>query len=967
MTTPVPTRSQNDHPTPALSRRTVIAGAAWSVPVIVAVTATPAFAAASNAPTVTASAPNMQAPAAGQVLVTAVVKDASGNPLSGQPVSFTGPSGTSFNPPSSTTNGAGVATSTLTTSDAWALPGSSVTVTALSNGASGTAPLTVLGANAYGLGDNTNGMIGSGSSASQVSPAAQLSYAFPSPLVQIASGYGFSVAVLKDGTVWTVGQNDGGQLGDGTTTSRTTWAKVPNLTGVTQVAASANAGYALLSGGTVKSWGGGGQGNGAGNQLGNGTSGSSTTPVTVSGITTATQISAAESTAMALLSDATVRVWGTNGAGQFGTGAWGESTVPVTPTGLGNVTQVAMGSANAYALLGDGTIRSWGQGWDGALGNGSTNFSLSPTTVTGITNATQIAAGLQCAYAILATGEIRAWGRGQENQLGNGGTSDSSTPVAVSNISTATQIAAGNRSAYAILTDGSIKAWGSGQSGQLGDPSISAASTPITLTGTTNVTRVTGSGNPANTFLIIGDRLVYLGDNTPTFMSAGTNRGLGALVLTADSSTGMAGQTVTFSASSPASVNPTTGTTSSDGQGYATTRLSIADPWATPGSTFTVAATSGGYRDSAVITVRGANAFGVGDNQQGRTGTGSSSSVVGAPTQLLRSFPSPIVAMAGGNEFTLALLADGTIWAVGSNYSGQLGDGTTTSRSTWAAVSGVSNAIGIAIASRTVVALLASGAVMQWGDSLDWSGNSGPTLTPTQVPGITDAIQVAAAGQTLYALRPNGTVLAWGANDTWMLGDGSTDEYRATPGPVSGISNAVEVAATFDTALVRLSTGEIYAWGSNGSGALGNGTQNTYGNNSVSVPSQKNPQPVTGITTAKKLVAGGGAVYAILTSGEVRSWGWNASGQLGDGTTTDRTTPVTVSGITNPVTIGAGYNSAYAILPDGTSRAWGDNSNGQLGDNTTTNQSTPIVLNLGRALKGFTARPTWTTMQFITA
>ena len=141
--------------------------------------------------------------------------------------------------------------------------------------------------------------------------------------------------------------------------------------------------------------------------------------------------------------------------------------------------------------------------------------------------------------------------------------------------------------------------------------------------------------------------------------------------------------------------------------------------------------------------------------------------------------------------------------------------------------------------------------------------------------------------------------------------------YRATPGPVSGISNAVEVAATFDTALVRLSTGEIYAWGSNGGRALGNGTQNTYGNNSVSVPSQKNPQPVTGITTATKVVAG--------------------------------------------------YNSAYAILSDGTSRAWGDNSNGHLGDNTTTNQSTPIVLNLGQALKGFTSRPTWTTMHFITA
>ncbi|MEW1707644.1 Ig-like domain-containing protein [Microbacterium sp. NPDC089190] len=957
--------------TPALSRRTVIAGAAWSIPVIVAVTATPAFAAASNVPTVTTTTPSMQAPAAGQVLVTAVVKDASGAPLSGQPVSFTGPSGTTFSPSTATTDGAGTAASTLTTNDAWALPGSSVTVTALSNGVSGSAPLTVLGANAYGLGDNTNGMIGNGSSASQISPAAQLSYSFPAPLLQIASGNAFSLAVLKDGTVWTVGANDAGQLGDGTTSPRTTWAQVPSVTGVVQVAAAMTTSYALLSDGTIRAWGGGGgsadDNTQTLNQLGNGTSGGSSVPVVVSGITTATQICASGMTAMALLGDRTVRVWGGNGTGQYGTGSYDESDVPVAVPGLSGVVQVAMGGFNGYALLSDGTIRSWGAGWDGALGNGTTNPSLTPTAVAGITTATRITAGQSTAYALLASGEIRAWGRGQENQLGNGAASDSSTPVAVAGINTATQLASGYESAYAILADGSVKAWGNGRSGQLGDPTISSASTPVTLAGTTNVTRVTGSGNPANTFLIVGDRIVSFSSAAPTTITAGEIAPLQVTVGTNPDGSPLAGQTVAFTAGAGTNFNPTNAKTNSSGS-VATTLFST-DPWATPGSTLTVSASSGGYTATKELTVLGANAVAVGDNRAGRTGTGTPSAVVGAPWQLMRVFPSPITAIAGGEQFTLALLADGTVWAVGSNDSGQLGDGTTNDRSTWAVVPGISNAVGIAVATRTGVVLLANGTVMQWGASLD-EFNRSTTLTPTAVPGVSDAVQIAAAGMTVYAVRPNGSVLAWGSNFTWLLGDGSTGQYRAAPGPVSGITNAIEVTATNNTALVRLTTGEIYAWGSNGSGALGNGTENDRSRpGSVSVPSQKYPQPVTGITTAKKIVAGGYAVYALLTSGEIRSWGWNSSGQLGDGTMTDRTTPVSVSGIRNAVTIGAGFESGYAILADGTSRAWGGNRDGQLGDNTTTNQSTPIVISpsapAGKPLKGFGSRPAWTTTHFI--
>jgi len=927
-----------------LSRRSMIAGAAWSVPVIVAVTATPAFAAASNAPVVTATTPGMQTPASGQVVVTAVVKNSSGVPLSGQSVSFTGPSGTSFSPTSATTDGSGTATSTLTTTDTWALPGSRVTVTALSNGASGTAPLTVLGANAYSFGLNY----------SDATPAprndthmAQLRQEFPSPIVSIASSgaagerpvsdsdttmiaRAFALALLKDGTVWAVGSNAEGQLGDGTTTDRATWAPVPGLSGVTQISTQVGCGYALLSDGTIRSW-----GSNASGSLGDGTNVAySTTPVTVSGISTAIRLG----NGIAVLSDGTVRTWGSGYGGRLGNGSSADSNIPVTVVGITTAVRVASNTKCGYAVLADGTVRAWGANQNRELGDGTTNFRQTPVTVLDVSNAVDIACGDSSAYALLSSGTIRAWGTNGYGELGDGTNADRSGAVTVSGISTAAAIAGYADGCYASLSDGTLMVWGYGSGSQNW--------APVAITGTQNVTTLAVNGLAWTGFLIIGDRLVSFAAGSSTTITAGSTATVTAAVKANGGGGVLVGQGVSFTTGSAASVSPVSATT--DSSGSASTTVTSTDAWSVPGSTLTVTADSAGYTATRGLSVIGSNVYVAGSNSAGEAGTGTGSDPGSTAVQTARAFPSPVRKISSSSG-TLALLQDGTVWSVGANDYGQLGDGTTTTRSTWAQVPGLSNVTDIGTGFTCSFAV-ADGYVYAWGFRYQGSlgdGNDGRSnqLTPlrlTTLPRGATAISPASAGS--YALV-NGQVYAWG--DNHRLGNGTTsDGFTSTPVPVTGMTHVTQLASGYYGGYA-LQDGNVYAWGLNGFGQIGDGTNDD----------RPSPVQVLGLSNVTQVVASQGGVTAYaLAGGAVHAWGGNAMarwnvdgtltqlyGMLGDGSTVDQSsTPVVVSGLTNPTLVGASGIAAFAVTRDGV-RAWGGNNDGRLADGTTADyRTTPV-------------------------
>ncbi|MEX2237781.1 MAG: hypothetical protein WEB00_09630 [Dehalococcoidia bacterium] len=336
-----------------------------------------------------------------------------------------------------------------------------------------------------------------------------------------------------------------GQLGDGgANTNQPTPVAVSGLTTVTAVAAGGDHALALLSDGTVRSWGSDGSG-----QLGNGgTNTNQATPVAVSGLGGVTAIAGGNAHSLALLSDGTVRAWGSDVSGQLGDGGTNTNqATPVAVSGLSGVSAIAGGNHHSLALLDDGTVRAWG--WDqyGQLGDGGTNTEQpTPVAVSGLSGVTAIAAGDNHSLALVSDGTARVWGADEAGQLGDGGTNtDQTTPVAVSGLTTVTAIAGGDNHSLALLSDGTVRAWGDDFYGQLGNSAAfdDDSSTPVAVSGLSGVTAIAAGGFHSLALLSDGsvrawgyDIFGQLGDG-----GTNTNQGVSVAVSSLSGVTGIAG------------------------------------------------------------------------------------------------------------------------------------------------------------------------------------------------------------------------------------------------------------------------------------------------------------------------------------------------------------------------------------------------------------------------------------------
>ena len=275
--------------------------------------------------------------------------------------------------------------------------------------------------------------------------------------------------------------------------------------------------------------------------------------------------------------------------------------------------------------------------------------------------------------------------------------------------------------------------------------------------------------------------------------------------------------------------------------------------------------------------------------------------------------------------------AASTGYALGLNTNGELGFGVdsfelsqTSAASRLAGAGSVRKIVsGDGTALAFALALTESGTVLSWGRSslLGRSTLSIAEATPGPVEGVSEAVDVAAGSEHGLALLADGHVEAWGANNAGQLGDGSKED-RGTAAEVPGVEHAVAVAAGGTTSLALLEDGTVEAWGAG----------------------QTTPAPVEGLSGVRALAAGSGFRLALLEDGEVRSWGSNTEGQLGTGSFSPATsaTPVAVSGITTATAIAAGEDHALALLAGGAVEAWGRNSSGQLGNGTKTRSASPV-------------------------
>jgi alpha-tubulin suppressor-like RCC1 family protein len=327
-----------------------------------------------------------------------------------------------------------------------------------------------------------------------------------------------------------------------------------------------------------------------------------------------------------------------------------------------------------------------------------------------------------------------------------------------------------------------------------------------------------------------------------------------------------------------------------------------------------------------------------GNNNYGQLGIGNTLSSF---TPVKVNGINGIKMVAAGGTHTLFVKNDGSVWACGNNSFGQLGDGTSVSSSTPVKMSGI---IGVtAIAGGTNHTLLVKNDGTLWACGWNTFGQFGNGLianspVPILVSSLTGIKAVAAGQAHSIFLKADSTVWTSGYNNFGQLGNG-TVYNSADPIHVAGLNGISAISCGFVHSLfVRKIDGTVWACGNNGYGELGDGT----------TTNRSTPVQVSGLTGI--IAVAGGSYHSLFLKKDGTVWacGWNNTGQLGDGTFIDRSTPVQVNGLTGIIAIAAEYGGnghSMFLKNDGTLWVCGSNNQGQLGDGTALPHSIPEQVN----------------------
>jgi alpha-tubulin suppressor-like RCC1 family protein len=669
--------------------------------------------------------------------------------------------------------------------------------------------------------------------APSVSPT--VSTALPSDMVPLSLGGNFTCALTIANGLSCWGNNRYGQLGNGTILGSSVPAPIGRAAaGITAVAAGWSHACALRMTGELDCWGSNAKG-----QLGDGTNNDGRSPAAVAGIAArVTAVAAGHRHTCALLEGGAVKCWGENASGGVGDGTGVNRNAPVdVPDLTAGVTALDAGAGHTCALLAGGGVECWGWNAGGQVGDGSATDRRSPVAVNGLSGpATAIAAGDQHTCALLADGSVACWGANASGQLGNGTRVRSAVPVAVAGLSArATQIAAGGAHTCALLENATVQCWGDDQSGQLGD-------------------------------------------------GARENRS-----------------------------DPT--------------------PVALPGAAVYVAA---GFSHTCVLLAdRRLECWGWNTEGQLGDGTVKSRRVPGD----VMGFSAPAAAIAVGWSNTCALMAAGGVRCWGLNGGGQLGDGTDADSAAPVIPDGLAaGRISVAVGGSHACALSAKGGVKCWGRNDRGQLGNGTNLDqnrPVDVAGLPEEIVAVAAGRMhTCALNVFGGVKCWGANEDGQLGNGTNVDNHEPVEVVGLAAGVVAIAAGGNHTCALGREGGLTCWGSNKYGELGDGT----------LENRPEPVAVAGLTAGvDSFSVGGFHTCAIAGGATLKCWGWNAYGQLGDSTPTDRATPVDVRWLAGSAAfVSAGYDFTCALMRAGNLRCWGNNEFGQLGDGTAVLRHTPV-------------------------
>ena len=792
---------------------------------------------------------------------------------------------------------------------------------------------------------------------------------------------------VSEGNVYMFGRNDFGQLGLGDTQNRLVPTVVPGITNAHSIACGQSFTLVRTTGSTVYAFGVNTNG-----QLGDGTTTTRTSPVQVVGITTATMVAAGQTHSLFLRANGTVVGYGGNALGQLGSGSVSTTNTTLVTASMPSATArfIACGTYHSMFLLDSGAAYMFGDNAYNQLGVSSASAPTSPTPVivAGISNVVSAACGDTHTLLVRYNGEVLSYGRNNAGQLGVGDKLVKTSPTIIvagtlnSSLGLSISVDAGLNHSVIALADGTVKVCGSNSNGQLGaGTTVTEYLTPTTLTGYSAYSVGCGRNH---TLLLLNNTVVYTS----------------AIVAFGDNTYGQMGdaQSNITTRWFPNRIYESTGTkklartsgqhgayVDSDGVLYMKGSNSFGQIGDGTSITSNIAKPVSSLVDR-IVSVSGADA-----STYAVTSTGSlyvwgnnASSVLGDGTTISKNRPvlvnggslsgKTVVAVAAMNSQCFALDSLGGVHAWGINLAsaspvaGYLGDGTNVNRSTPVAINGgslagksvvkVSSGNGTGNGGTFTLAIDSTGALHGWGHNSVFAPSSSSgviALSPVLIASGTVTVNVKfvscssgglSSSGHMGAVDTTGTLHMAGRGDYGQMGNNTTANQANqswitinTFGSLVG-KLVIDVSCGPLSTLALDSTGRVHAWGYNSAG-LGD---NTY--------QRTTPVAITGGSLANKTVIaiamccpfvanGEASSYALDSTGQMHAWGYNANGQLGDGTTTNRLVPVLVNGTirdTFSKVMSQGYTGTHKLfmnrITNGLQVA-GTNTYGQLGDGTT--------------------------------
>ena len=662
------------------------------------------------------------------------------------------------------------------------------------------------------------------------------------------------------------GDNTNGRLGDGTEIDHALPAPVVGLaSGVVAVVAGEEHSCALIGApGAVKCW---------GQRTKNGSDEDSSVPIDVPGLATGVTAISASLDHNCVIRNGGVLCWGFNRSGALGNGLTENSATPVQVVGLEDgVKQVSAGADHACALLDDGTLQCWGRNTAGQLGDGTQEEKHTPVAVEGLDEeVVEVAASGSFTCARTVTGKLFCWGFNLNGELGNGTTTSSLVPVEVQVGGPASAIAVSRSHSCALLADGRVQCWGPNNLGQLG----------------TSCT--TGSKSLPQTVNGISGNIIAL---QPGWGHTCTLSSRGYLYCWGNNNRGQVGLPPAGNATTPVEVTLA----------------------AKPVSSLAL----GTNHSCALYTDGSVGCWG--SNTLGQLGNGTGEDCQQAESVI--GLEEHVVAIAAGSSHTCALLQEGNsndqVRCWGWNQEGQLGDETFVDQLAPVTVSlPISNVLQLVAGDQHTCVFMQATAgephVACWGSNNEQQVGASPT--------ITEVVAIDAGVFRSCAILTSGAIRCWGY--------AQPEPQFISVESLGGAATAVADGEGHTCAIVEVG---VRCWGMGLDGQLGAGVAITVSNS---------PTDVVGITGVAQAIVAGSNHTCALAAGNVFCWGRNTAGQLGNGTLEEGFQATQVSGLSGVTSLAVGANHTCAVLAGGAVQCWGSRSRGQVGDGKADFVATP--------------------------